>query len=502
MAMCALNEVKGMKLKMREAGILLHISSLPGPYGIGTLGQTAYDFVDFLSQSGQKVWQILPIGPTSYGDSPYSALSNFAGNPLFIDLDELVVEKYIERKDLPEKIQNRKIDFAYISSIKYEVLHKAFLNYKINEKALYKFIEKEKNWLEDYALFMVLKREHENKPWYEWYDDFKYRKYESLEWAKNEFKDSILEYEFYQFLFFRQWNKLKKYANQNGVRILGDMPIYCAYDSSDVWANPSNFLLDEFLNPTLVAGCPPDAFTEEGQLWGNPIYNYAKMEQDKYSWWVWRVEHSLRLFDILRIDHFRGFAGYYAIPSQDKNAKGGHWEKGPGYALFKEINSRIKSAKIVAENLGFLTEDVFELLEQCGYPGMHIFQFELGDGKKNVPLRKPFKENTIFYSGTHDNQTILSFYHELNEENRKLVDSICKIHFPASPNLKIIEYCFKQGSALCIIPLQDYLGLTDSEGRMNTPSTIGNNWGYKTLPMDFTEDLKKYILKITKKYHR
>lgn len=486
---------------MKEAGVLLHISSLPSPYGIGSLGKEAYDFVDFLKESGQKIWQILPIGPTSYGDSPYSSLSSFAFNPYFIDLDLLVKDNLIKKEDLPEIEQKRNVNYEKLYHTRYKILHKAFENRERFEKDFLKFIEQEDEWLDDYAIYMVLKNEHENKAWNLWYDDFKYKRQHSICWLKNEYKNQILEYKFYQFLFYKQWLKLKKYANKNGIKIMGDMPIYCAYDSADVWANPSNFCLDSNLNPTFVAGCPPDEFSQDGQLWGNPLYNYEKMEKEGFSWWIKRVKHSLKLFDILRIDHFRGFAGYYAIPFGSVNAKGGHWEKGPGYKLFSAIHKECKNANIVAENLGFLTEDVFELLDQCGYPGMHIFQFELGDGI-DVPLKKGFKENTIFYSGTHDNQTIMSFYNELNEDNRMLIDSICKIKFTDRANLKIIEYCMKQQSKYVIIPLQDYLGLTDSMGRMNTPSTLGNNWCFRALHMDFSKGLKEYILKITTKYNR
>ncbi len=487
---------------MREAGILLHISSLPSPYGIGTLGKSAYDFIDFLEASGQKIWQILPIGPTSYGDSPYSALSSFAFNPYFIDLDFLVQDGLLTKEDLPCEAYGKKVNYEQLYNTRYGILHKAFLNREKYEKSFTEFIQKEDSWLNEYAMYMVLKKEHENKPWNLWYDDFKYRNPQSLQWLQNEYKNQILEYKFHQFLFYRQWHKLKLYANKKGIQIMGDMPIYCAYDSADVWSNPSNYQLDTALNPTFVAGCPPDAFTEDGQLWGNPLYNYKKMEEEKFSWWIQRVKHSLRMFDILRIDHFRGFAGYYAIPYGDKNARGGHWEQGPGYKLFEAIHRECKKANIVAENLGFLTEDVHELLKKCGYPGMHIFQFELGDGKKNIPLKKKFEENTIFYSGTHDNQTIMSFYHELSKENKELIDSICKIKFTDKENLKIIEYCMKQDSKYCIIPLQDYLGLTDSEGRMNTPSTLGGNWCYRAEAKDFSAGLKDYILKITTKYHR
>ncbi len=484
---------------MKEAGILLHISSLPGKYGIGTLGKCAYDFVDFLKKSGQKIWQILPIGPTGYGDSPYSSTSAFAYNPYFIDLDMLVEDGLLEKSDLPNSFQANRVNYGYVYSYIYPLLHKAYLNSDVYLDEFEEFIKDNDEWLDDYAMFVVIKEWQDNKPWYEWYDNEKKRNKDSLKWLKEEFKkDRINEIKFYQFLFYKQFIKLKKYANKKGIEIMGDMPIYCAYDSADVWANPDDFQLDSDLKPKGVAGCPPDQFSEDGQLWGNPLYDWNKMKKDGYSFWVKRVKHSFKLYDILRIDHFRGFAGYYSIPYGDLNAKGGHWEVGPGYDLFKAINKAIPNAKIVAENLGFLTPDVTKLLNKCGYPGMNIFQFELGDSKK-APIKKGFKENNIFYSGTHDNQTLMSFYHMQPKNYKKLIDDVCKIGFFDKPNLKIIEYAMNTNCNTVIIPIQDYLGLSDDIGRMNLPSTVSNsNWSYISRDFDYSNDLAKYINKITK----
>ena len=486
---------------MRESGILLHISSIPSEYGIGSLGKNAYKFVDFLKKSGQKIWQILPIGPTSYGDSPYQSLSAYAGNPYFIDLEMLVEDGLLSNDDLPYKKEVKRVDYSNLFNTRYNILHKAYLNKHLVLDELNDFINKENYWLNDYAMFMVLKVKQENRAWSTWYDDFKFRNPESLRWLQNEHKDMIEEYKFYQFLFYKQWYKLKEYANKKGISIMGDMPIYCAYDSSDVWANPRYFQLDFKLEPSSVAGCPPDAFSEDGQLWGNPLYNYERMKKDGYSWWVSRVKHSLKMFDILRIDHFRGFAGYYSIPFGELTARNGRWVEGPGYSLFKAIEKECPNAKIIAENLGFLTPDVHKLLKNCGYLGMNIFQFELSDGK-GCPLKKGFKTNNIFYSGTHDNQTILSFYHELNEKDKKLIDNVCDIKFTDPAHLKIIEFCMKQATDYCIIPIQDYLGLTDSEGRMNIPSTSQGNWTYVSRSMDYSKGLSEYILKITKESNR
>ena len=486
---------------MRKAGVLLHISSLPSNYGIGTLGKEAYDFVDFLDKAGQKIWQILPIGPTSFGDSPYQALSAFAFNPYFIDLVTLVEDGLIETKDLPKLEKTKRVDYGELFNTRYKILHKAFLNMHSYVEEFLSFVDKEDSWLDDYACFMVLKERQENKCFEFWYDDFKYRNPSSMKWLREKYSDRILEYKFYQFLFFKQWRKLKSYANSKGISIMGDMPIYCAYDSADVWANPKLFELDEKLKPINVAGCPPDAFSLDGQLWGNPLYNWELMKEDGYSWWVNRVRHSLKMFDILRIDHFRGFAGYYSINASEPTAKNGKWVEGPGYDLFKAIEKSCPNANIVAENLGFLTDDVAKLLDDCGYPGMHIFQFELSDGT-SCPLKKGFKENNLIYSGTHDNQTIMSFYKSLNKEDRALVDSICKIKFTDKPNLKIIEYCMRQKPKYCIIPIQDYLGLNDSEGRMNIPSVPSGNWSYISDEFDYTDSLIEYMKKLVEKTNR
>lgn len=480
---------------MKEAGILLHISSLPSKYGCGSIGKEAYKFVDFLHKAGQTLWQILPVGPTSYGDCPYSSLSSFAFNPYFIDLEWLVDNELLLKEELPEQIDVKFVDFNNLFITRYELLHKAFLRRDKFEEEFNKFIKEEDYWLNDYAMYMVLKKEQEYKPWYQFYDDFKYRNPSSLEWLQREYSEAILEYKFIQFLAFKAWYELKKYANKKGVKIIGDMPIYCAYDSSDVWANTKNFELNENLTPKNVAGCPPDYFNSDGQLWGNPLYNWDLMKKEKYSWWVNRVKHSLKLFDVLRIDHFRGFAGYYSIPFGSQNAKNGEWRVGPGIKLFKEINKQCPNSNIIAENLGFLTKDVFKLLKDSGYPGMNIFQFELGD-RKNIPLKKGYPYNNVFYTGTHDNQTIMSFYHELSYEDKKIINKICNIGFKDKENLKIIEFAMKQESKYVIVPLQDYLGLTDSEGRMNIPSTPTGNWKYISRSDDFSKELLEYLKSI------
>jgi len=476
---------------MRSAGILLHISSLPNDYGIGTMGKEAYDFVDFLARTGNKIWQILPTGPTSFGDSPYQAPSAFAFNHYFIDLDKLVEWGLLEEGELPEKCETRKIDYAELFRTRNALLSKTYPRREKFLKEFEKFCNEEAYWLDDYAIYCVVKKEHEFKPWIEWYDDFKYRRPGTMNWLRSNYASQIEEVKFIQFLAFKQYLELKKYANKKGIEIMGDMPIYCAYDSSDVWAEPYNYWLDQNLNPTFVAGCPPDFFSPDGQLWGNPLYNWVKMKEDGYSWWVKRINHSKKLFDIVRIDHFRGFEAFYAIPFGDTTARNGHWEKGPDYDLFEVVKKECKGAKIVAENLGFLTPEVNELLKKCGYPGMKIFQFELGSGDE-VPLKEKYDKNNIFYTGTHDNMTIMSYYNTLNDRDKKIIDELCGIGFYDRPNLKIIEFSMKTNADYCIIPLQDYLGLSD-EDRMNIPSTSGCNWQYVARRRDFTKDLEKFI---------
>lgn len=482
---------------MRKAGILLHISSLPNEYGIGTLGKEAYNFVDYLKKSGQTYWQMLPINPTSYGDSPYQSPSAFAGNPYFISVEELVKDGLLEKSDLEllKTSNNNRIDYGSIFNIKLPVLMKAYDKKELVEEEFNEFCEENAFWLDEYALFMALKKEHENKAFIEWYDDFKFRVDHAINWFKDQFKVLIDQYRFLQFLFYKQFIKLRKYANKKGILLIGDIPIYCAYDSCDVWSNPKYFEVDSNLKQINVAGCPPDAFSEDGQLWGNPLYCYDVMKKDGYSWWISRVNQMGKLFDVIRIDHFRGFAGFYSIPAHEKTARNGRWVPGPHYDLFKEIKKHT-SVDIIAENLGFLTPDVHRLLKKCEYPGMVIFQFEI------PKLLKGFAQNNVIYSGTHDNQTISSFYNALNEKDKKKVDTACNIGFFDKPNLKMIEFCMEQECDTCIIPLQDYIGLSDSEGRINIPAVSTGNWSYRARKFDFSKELSEYLYSLTKRTNR
>lgn len=487
---------------MRSAGILLPISALPNGEGIGTLGEEAFKFIDFLKASSQKYWQMLPIGPTSYGDSPYQSPSVFAGNPYFISLQALVDDGLLSPEDMSifDFHKSKKIDYHFMFNTKLILLEKAYQQHAIYQKEFDQFCLENTDWLEDYALFMALKKFHQHQAFNTWHDQYKYRDPKALATFQQEYATLIDVYRFMQFLFFKQFALVKEYATENGIQLIGDLPIYCAYDSCDVWSKPQYFEVDEHYELIHVAGCPPDAFTEDGQLWGNPLYRYDVMALDHYAWWVKRIRQMEKLFDVIRIDHFRGFAGYYSIPAGAINAKNGEWIPGPKEALFKEIQKTCK-ANIIAENLGFLTEDVQELLDVLQYPGMHIFQFELGDASV-CPLKEGFEENSVIYTGTHDNQTILSFYRDLNAKQKALIDSLCSISILDKPNFKMIEYCMKSDPIYCIIPMQDYLSCCDCEGRMNIPSTSLGNWTWRVKEEDFTMELASYISKITRESKR
>jgi len=491
-------------MEQRKAGILMHISSLPGKYGIGTMGKSAYDFVDYLKASKQTLWQVLPIGPTSYGDSPYQNASVYAYNPYFIDFDLLQEDGLLNKSDY-ESVDfgsdPLRIDYAKLFLTKEKVLRKAYSKRILVENSFKKFSKDNAYWLDDYALFSVIKNHNNNQAWNTWDDKYRLRDAKALSSFKSKFQKEIDEVKFIQFLFKNQWDKLKDYANKNGIEIIGDMPIYVAYDSADTWANPELFELDSNLTPINVAGCPPDKFAVDGQLWGNPIYNWEFMKKDKYTWWVSRLKASLELYDIVRIDHFRGFSGYYSIPFSDTTARNGVWVPGPGMNLFNELNKAVPHANIIAENLGFIDEDTEKLLEDSGYPGMIIGQFEMAN-KVTEPFKQGFPVNNVIYTGTHDNQTINSWFEELPLTDREYVEKECMFNLSYRPNLKIIERVFHTAPKWVVIPWQDYLGLKDSEGRMNIPSTLGGNWVYRAKKSDFRKDISDFMKKITEESNR
>lgn len=488
---------------MRESGILMHISSLPSPYGIGTMGEEAYKFVDFLKEAGQKNWQVLPLGPTSYGDSPYQSFSVFAGNPYFIDLD-LLKEQGLLRQDEIDACDfgsdEERVDYEKLFHSRFDLLKKAFSRFK-PDRAYQAFVADNAFWLEDYALFLTVKECYCHCSWLEWGEGIRLRRPCAVAMYRDLFAEQIAFQKFVQYLFFRQWSALKAYANQNGVRIIGDMPIYVALDSADVWANSGMFQLDQDNRPLRVAGCPPDGFSPTGQLWGNPLYNWEAIRQDGYGWWVRRVRAASKLYDVTRIDHFRGFESYYAIPFGEETAEHGEWLKGPGYALFETIERELGEISIIAEDLGFLTPEVHALLEQCGYPGMKVLQFAFNPWDDNDYLPHNFVPNCVAYTGTHDNDTTLGWTQSTPPEEVAYAAKYLHIFDRASYPWAFLRAVWGSVAQLAIAPMQDFLAL-GSEARMNTPSVLGGNWQWRMKRGAISPELTRSIRELTEIYRR
>ncbi len=492
---------------MREAGILMPIASLPSKYGVGTFSKSAYRFVDWLAQGKQRYWQVLPLGPTGYGDSPYQSFSTFAGNPYFIDLEKLIEQGYLTYEQCNQYDFGKDehvVDYKKIYNGRFQVLRIAYENSNISEDIGFQhFVEQEKEWLEDYTLYMVIKDLNDGLPWNQWPRELKHRKAEVLQQIKATKKSDIEFYAFQQYMFHIQWMELKKYANEKGISIIGDIPIYVAFDSADCWANVHLFELDVELIPYSVAGCPPDSFSETGQLWGNPIYNWAKHLEENYAWWIQRLNHCYRWYDMVRIDHFRGFDEFYAIPYGDATAEKGQWKQGPGYDLFQHINSEIPNAKVIAEDLGYLTESVSALLEQTGYPGMKILQFAFDSREDSDYLPHNYTQNCVVYTGTHDNNTTKGWYQDISEEDKAMCN--CYLNIPENDQSNIHEYMIRAAlgsvAKIAIIPLQDYLGL-GGEARINTPSTLGNNWCWRLSEDQLSWEQATAIATMTQLYGR
>lgn len=481
---------------MRSSGVLLHISSLPSPYGIGTMGKEARKFVDFLVKSAQSYWQVLPICPTSYGDSPYQSFSSFAGNPYFIDLEILCKDKLLTQKECQayewgEDIT--KVDYGILYENRYPLLHKAFERFQKNIPEDYQgFCEEQADWLEDYALFMALKDAHDGVSWSEWETELKLRKPAAMEKAKTELAEEIDFWKMLQYLFYRQWNDLKAYANEKGIRMIGDVPIYVAMDSADVWADPSQFYLDDDLVPIDVAGCPPDAFSEDGQLWGNPLFRWDVMKKDGYRWWMKRMEKMSKLFDVIRIDHFRGFDSYYAIPFGDTTARNGEWREGPGIELFRTIEKELGKLDIIAEDLGFLTDSVREMLAASGYPGMKLIQFAFDTREDGDYLPHNYTRNSVVYAGTHDNDTILGWMKSAPKACVSFAKDYLKLDKEEGYHWGVMRGVWSSVGDTAVVTMQDLLGI-GSEGRMNTPSTLGCNWMWRMKPGVIDKKLIKRI---------
>ncbi len=471
-----------------KSGLLMAVSALPSEYGIGSFGKACFDWLDFLDKTGTKCWQILPLNPTAYGDSPYQSPASFAGNPYFVDLEELYKEGLLTSDELDgEKCKSERIDYGRLFLTRIAVLKKAFSRF-VKTVEYVRFCHKNKQWLDDYALFFSIKESYDYAPWSSWADE--YRIYKNAIERKSDFEGQTEFWRFVQFKFFTQWKKVRDYARSKGIKIIGDIPIYVAYDSVDVWSNTDEYLLDENLNPTFVAGCPPDGFSPDGQLWGNPIYDYSKMEKNGFKWWCSRIKICASLFDIVRIDHFRGFAGYYSVPYGEKTARNGHWEKGPGGKLFDTINQSVPNAKIIAEDLGFLTDDVRELIAYCGYPGMKILQFAFFDEDSEYLPRLYTNKDYVVYTGSHDADCTRTWTENLVGDTLKRFKRECSHIKGLNPTYKMIKLAFDSIAELAVIPLQDWLLLGNEEGRMNTPSVAQGNWVWRT-PSDYAS--KKLI---------
>ncbi len=492
---------------MRKCGILLPIFSLPSRYGIGSFSKEAYQFIDFLKAAGQSYWQILPLGPTGYGDSPYQSFSTFAGNPYFIDVDEFVERGWITAADCKKFSCERKdgIDYEGLYYKRTALLRKAFESSSITaDKDFIKFCKDNAFWLDDYGLYMAVKNSLGGIPWIEWEEDLRIRETKAIEKAKKEFAAEIEFYRFQQYFFKKQWLEIKKYANAGGVEIVGDIPIYVAFDSSDAWANPELFDLNKENIPNAVAGCPPDPFALTGQLWGNPLYKWDYHKKTGYEWWIKRISFCFDLYDVVRIDHFRGFDEFYAIPYGDPTAEFGKWKKGPGYGLFKAINDTLGKRSIIAEDLGFLTDSVRDLVKKTGYPGMKILQFAFGGDPKSEYLPHMLSNNSIIYTGTHDNETTRGWYNRVLKEDKKsakYIQEYTEVTEESEMAMTLIKMAYGSVCDTAIIPMQDFLNL-DNEGRINTPSTLGGNWGWRMKKGDASKALAKEILNLTRIYNR
>ena len=489
----------------RKSGILMHITSLSSPYGIGTFGKEAYDFVDFLVSSSQKYWQVLPMGPTEAGDSPYQSLSSFAGNPYFIDLDFLNKEGILKKSsydNLDFGSDPEKIDYGKIFINKMKVLRTAYENTgdKYNED-MKVFKENNKIWLEDYAMYMALKSEFALKPWKEWDRSIKLREKSAVEYYRVKLNDEINYWIFIQYVFLKQWTALKNYANERGIKIIGDIPMYAAEDSADTWANSEVFMLDGNKNPLLVSGCPPDAFSSTGQLWGNPVYNWGYLENTGYKWWIDRMRKNVELYDVVRIDHFRGFESFWEVPCGNDTAVDGKWVQGPGMKFFHELKSKLGNVDIIAEDLGYLTEDVKKFRAESGYPGMKVLEFAFNFNEDSDYLPHNHIKNCVVYIGTHDNEPIMGWLQNVKKDDADFAKKYLRLSHEEGYNWGFIRGVMASVAKLAIVQMQDYIGL-GNESRMNTPATIGGNWCWRIKKDCLTGKLAHKIRDIVKLYRR
>lgn len=495
--------IKKQKPMRRGAGVLLPVFSLPSDYGIGTFGKEAYKFVDFLCAAGQKYWQVLPLGPTSYGDSPYQSFSAFSGNPYFIDLDMLVEDGLLTKKDITAYKwgdEPSQVDYALLYESRFKVLKKAFKDCGKGADFL-AFCGENAFWLDDYSRYMAIKMYFGGKSWIEWPDDIRMAKTPAMEKYTQELKSEILFWKICQFYFQKQWSKLKEYANGKGIEIIGDIPIYVALDSSDVWMNHGMFQLDEKRNPTRVAGVPPDIFSADGQLWGNPLYDWDVMGKDGFAWWKKRMQHSARLYDVIRIDHFVGIAHYYSIPAGDKTAANGEWVHGPGAKLLEAIGSVMGDKRVIAEDLGNITKTVKRLIKITGYPGMKVLQFAFDGDAKNGNLPGYYEKNIVVYGGTHDNETLAGYFSHQKQKSLRFTREYLNVKRNREITGEIIRVGYASTANTAIFQLQDYMEL-DNTARINTPSTIGGNWLWRLDKDGITAELAAKINHMVEIYGR
>ena len=489
---------------MRESGILMHITSLPGPYGIGTMGKNAYQFVDFLEAAGQSYWQILPLTPTGYGDSPYQSFSACAGNHYLIDLDTLVEEGLLKEAEITAIAwgkDNERVDFGTMYVQRSRILKLACSRF-VPDAAYKSFLEENKYWLEDYAIFMALKESQGGEIWLEWAQELKCHQESALEEKRAELNQAVQLHYFLQYQFDRQWKALRSYANRKGIRIIGDVPIYVPLDCADVWSAPELFQLDENRRPEVVAGCPPDAFTEDGQLWGNPIYDWQKMHDTGYEWWIRRLSAAAKMYDVVRFDHFRGFESYWAVPAGDKTAKNGHWVKGPDHDFIYAIQKALPNLDFIAEDLGYMTPEVRQLQLDSGYPGMKVLEFAFDSREESDYLPHLYPEDSVCYTGTHDNVTLKQWFDEASAEDVAYAKTYLGLNDEEGYIWGMIRGAMGSVSRLCIVQMQDYLELGKS-ARMNFPGTLSMaNWTWRARPGFDSEALAERILKITKLYGR
>ena len=492
---------------MRASGILLPVSSLPSKYGIGCFSESAYQFIDQLKEAGQHYWQILPLGPTSFGDSPYQSFSTYAGNPYFISLEALIKEGVLTKEECDAAdfgSDPECVDYGRLYEARFPLLRKAYERSNITENPEFgSFMEENGGWVRDYAIFMAVKDLFGGASWDQWPEDIRKRWGYSMDYYQRELYYEIEFYEYIQFTFSKQWKKLKTYANENGIQIIGDIPIYVAYDSADTWAHPELFQLDEENLPVAVAGCPPDGFAADGQLWGNPLYRWDYHEQTGFAWWLQRLAYCYQLYDVVRIDHFRGFDEYWSVPYGDETAENGKWEKGPGIELFKVLEEKIKDLDVIAEDLGFLTDSVRELLAESGYPGMKVLQFAFDESGESVYLPFRYDKNCIVYTGTHDNETTKGWLGNLTQSNRAYVNqyTACEDKDTDECVWGLIRAAQSSVAEVCVVPLQDYLCL-GNEARMNTPSTLGDNWKWRLTRGQLTDEIIHRINAMTRLYGR